>query len=114
MESVDQHLIFFASFLTNRYQCVSLENHQSNLKKINYGVPQGSVLGPLLFNIYINDISTSVSYTPRLLADDTCLTLERITGVKMTRKMVLRWISQSTVEISSWFSLTLSAIYTHT
>ena len=33
-------LRFFASFLTNRYQRVSLENHQSNLKKINYGVPQ--------------------------------------------------------------------------
>ena len=66
-------LDLFASFLTNRYQYVSLENHQSNLKKINYGVPQGSVLGPLLFNIYINDISTSVSYTPRLFADNTCL-----------------------------------------
>ena len=40
-------LDLFASFLTNRYQYVSLENQQSNLKKINYGVPQGSVLGPL-------------------------------------------------------------------
>ena len=69
-------LDLFASLLTNRYQYVSLENHQSNLKKINYGVPQGSVLGPLLFNIYINDISTSVSYTPRLFADDTCLIVE--------------------------------------
>ena len=42
------------------------------------------------------------------------LTLERITGVKMTQKVVLRWISPSIVEISSWFSLTLSAIYAHT
>ena len=33
-------------------------------------------MGPLLFNIYINDISTSVSYTPRLFADDTCLIVE--------------------------------------
>ena len=66
----------FASFLTNRYQYAFLENHQSNLKKNNYGVPQGSVLGPLLFNIYINDFSTSVSYTPRLFADDACLIVE--------------------------------------
>ena len=66
-------LNLFASFLTNRYQYVSLENHQLNLKKINYGVLQGSVLGPLLFNIYINGISTCVSCTPRLFADDTCL-----------------------------------------
>ena len=69
-------LDLFASFLTNRYQYLSLENHQSNLKKINYGVPQGSVLGPHLFNVYINEISTSVSYTPRLFADDTCLIVE--------------------------------------
>ena len=67
-------LDLFASFLTNRFQYVSSENHQSNLKKINYDVPQvSSVLGPLLFNIYINDISTSVSGTLRLFADDTCL-----------------------------------------
>ena len=62
----------FASFLTNRFQYVSLENHQSSLKKINCGVPQGSVLGPLIFNVCINDISTSVSCTPRLFADNTC------------------------------------------
>ena len=69
-------LDLFASFLTNRFQYVSLENHRSNLKKINYGVPQGSVLGPLLFNIYINDISTNVSCTSRLFADDTCLIVD--------------------------------------
>ena len=69
-------LDLFASFLTKRYQYVSLENYQSNLKKINYCVPQGSVLGPLLFNIYINDISTSVSCTPRLFAYDTCSIVE--------------------------------------
>ena len=69
-------LDLFASFLTNRFHYVSLENHQSNLKKINYGVPQGSVLGPLLFNDYINDISTNVSCTPRLFADDTCLLVD--------------------------------------
>ena len=72
---MDQHLICFAPFLTNRYQYVSLENHQSNLK-VNLGVPQGSVLGPLLFNIYINDISTCVSCTPRLFADGICLNIE--------------------------------------
>ena len=78
-------LHFLASFLTNRYHYVSLENHQSNIKNY-YGVAQGSVLGALLFNIYINDIitsvscttsiSASVSCTPRLFADHTCVIVE--------------------------------------
>ena len=84
----------FASFLTIRYQYVSLENHHSNLKKLNYGVPQGSVLGPLVFNIYINDLSTSVSYTPRLFADDTCLIVEDKNINDLHKKLRLELLHQ--------------------
>ena len=66
----------YASFLTNRQQYVSLNNIQSNKMFVNCGVPQGSVLGPLLFSIYINDISNCTTYNPRLFADDTCLILK--------------------------------------
>ena len=60
-------------FLTNRNQYITINNTNSSLKFIDIGVPQGSILGPLLFLLYINDISNSVNCTPRLFADDTCL-----------------------------------------
>ena len=66
----------FASFLANRKQCYIFLNHsQSNYRYIKCGVSQGSVLGPLLFTIYINDRRSSTNSAPRLCADDTCLIL---------------------------------------
>ena len=55
----DTAINLFRSYLNNRYQYVQIENAKSQLLEINTGVPQGSILGPLLFIIYINDISQS-------------------------------------------------------
>ena len=60
-------------FLSNRYQRVVLNGQSSGWAEVNFGVPQGSILGPLLFLIYINDLSTGLSSNPKLLADDTSL-----------------------------------------
>lgn len=66
-------LQWFSSYLADRKQRVIVSNTSSTLFNINAGVPQGSILGPLLFLIYINDIVTDIEANIRLFADDTSL-----------------------------------------
>ena len=67
-------LSWFTSYLSSRKQLVVLDGLSSSLSKISCGVPQGSILGPLLFLIYINDMHTSVQFsTVYHFADDTNL-----------------------------------------
>ena len=69
----DDTVNWFHSYLTDRAFLVSIENKYSSILKIFCGVPQGSILGPLLFLIYVNDMKQAVSSDLLLYTDDSCL-----------------------------------------
>ena len=59
--------------MSNRYQRVVLNGQASSWDDVKAGVPQGSILGPLFFLIYINDLSENLKSTVKLFADDTLI-----------------------------------------
>ena len=61
------------SFLSDRHQRVVLNGQSSKWSHIKAGVPQGSILGPLLFLVYINDLPEGLTTSAKLFADDTSL-----------------------------------------
>ena len=66
-------LQWFENYLNDRVQRVVVEESASSYTEIKAGVPQGSILGPQMFLIYINDIVNDLGCNVRLFADDTSL-----------------------------------------
>ena len=69
-----KELAFIASYLKNRTQFIDIDGHKSATKIVTHGVPQRSVLGPLLFIVFINDLPKAVAeFVVDIYADDTTI-----------------------------------------
>lgn len=67
------YYLFFKSYLNQRYFYVKINNDRSKLSEIRAGIPQGSVLGPLLYTIFTSDMPTNDDVTVATYADDTAI-----------------------------------------
>ena len=99
---------WFRSYLTNRQQFVSVNGFNSTKQTMNYGVPQGSVLGPLLFLIYINDLNKVIKFsTIQHFADDTNLlfvdkSLKKIQKyINLDLKFLCKWLKANKISLNA-------------
>ena len=89
----------FSSYLSNRHQFVVHNGQKSELIKSNYGVGQGSILGPLLFIIFINDLPHHLNKKVVLYADDTTILNARNSLVSLNQDA-----SESFKKAEEWFT----------
>ena len=96
-----------SSFLFDRTQCVVINNQISKFIPTKYGVPQGSVLGPLLFSIYVNDLPCFLNDKCEMFADDTTLhssdTDPNILSSKLQKNLesVIEWTELNHMSLNS-------------
>ena len=102
-----QSLNWFQSYLSDRKQQTFIDGVQSDFCNITCGIPQGSILGPLLFTIYINDLpSCNLFSKPRMYADDTTLTTSAEDPCVLEHKMnydmnlIQSWLSANILTLN--------------
>ena len=89
---------WFKNYLTGRSKYVSINGVNSMSKQMMCGVPQGSVLGPLLFLIFINDLPSSIEFFTLLFADDTTLQFSNSNLTELYEKA-----NQELLKAQEWF-----------
>lgn len=103
-------LKWFESYLSDRQQCIRIGNSVSDQVTIKYGVPQGSVLGPILFLVYINDLCDGKFFgNITAYADDTALTYCVKQGYNVSSQM-----QEDLNILKYWFDLNYMTLSTKT
>ena len=98
---------WFRSYLSGRTQFVSINGFNSDYKAVKYGVPHGSVVGPLLFLIFINDLNIAIKNSETFhFADDTCLLNIKDSVKKINKidnndlKFLIQWLHANKISLN--------------
>ena len=89
---------WFKSYLCERKFQISINTSYSSPANLLCGVPQGSILGPLLFLLYINDLPQAVVSDSLLCADDTCIVFQRKSEIEIEKQLIRDFSS-----VCDWF-----------
>ena len=103
----DSTVDWFKSYLTERVQKTVCNRTESTYQKVTYGIPQGSILGPLLFIIYVNNLpELKTKCTLKLYADDTLLISDAVNvealqaDLQADLNVISRWCNQNSLTIN--------------
>lgn len=98
------------NYLSGRKQVTVVNGLHSNLENVKCGVPQGSILGPLFFSLYINDLPNISSFKVRLFADDACLIYKNKNIFQLEQN-----VNSELIKVNDWLKVNkLSVNYSKT